>query len=148
MFRDQLHNCRQRTQISFLEDTFWKISVNDRLIVNLTPPNLWKAMKEVDYICSICREGKTLHDYQRRVWGRLDGRQRWRHRASVVRRGADRRGRVRPVEDWWVGERVPRRQLWGAYGGSRDQLCWRRTKWVERCCSCWTEVWWRYDGPT
>lgn len=121
-------------------------------------PNLRKATKEVEYICSVCWVGKTLHDYQRGssrvvrwgsspmlVWWRLDGCSgTWRWKgwqcSSIVWRRTHWRWRIWPVEDW--GECCCKCVAWWGECCGWNQLCWTsRTKRRKRCS--WGEMRWR-----
>lgn len=119
-------------------------------------PNLWKATKEVEYICSVCRVRKTLHDYQRGsrmvrwgsrpmlVWWGLDGSSTWRRKgcqcSSIVRRRAHWWWWIWPVDDW--GKCSCKCVTWWSECCSWYQLCWTRwTKW-RKCCS-WGKMRWR-----
>ena len=126
-------------------------------------PNLRKATKEVEYICSVCWVGKTLHDYQRSgsrmmrrgsspmlVWWWLDGcsstwRWKWWQSSSIVRCRAHWRRWIRPVED--RGKRSCKRVAWWSERCGWDQLCWTgRTERRER--RSWGKMRWRQHCTT
>lgn len=127
-------------------------------------PNLRKATKEVEYICSVCWVGKTLHDYQRSgsrvmrwgsspmlVWWWLDGGSstwRWKRwqASSIVWCRAHWWWWIWPVEDrgkcsckcvarW--SERCGWNQLrWTSWTKWRKRRSWSKMRWRQYCTTC------------